>query len=84
MVDETVYSILVKEGRVEITFLFHSNCIILQCCFYKEVMNPYTLKYMIFYLYFAFFHVKIRLRIPRAVEFHSKKEQMSGYYILWL
>ena len=26
MVDETVDSILVKEGRVEITFLFHSNC----------------------------------------------------------
>ena len=26
MVDETVGSILVKEGRVEITFLFHSNC----------------------------------------------------------
>ena len=28
MVDETVDSIQVKEGRVEITFLFHSNCYI--------------------------------------------------------
>ena len=36
MVDETVDSILVKEGRVEITFLFHSNCLITQCCFYKK------------------------------------------------
>ena len=26
-VDETVDSILVKEGRVEITFLFYSNCL---------------------------------------------------------
>ena len=25
MVDETVDSIVIKEGRVEITFLFHSN-----------------------------------------------------------
>ena len=31
MVDETVDSILVKEGRVEITFLFHSNCLISHC-----------------------------------------------------
>ena len=36
MVDKTVDSILVKEGRVEITFLFHSNCLISQYCFYKK------------------------------------------------
>ena len=36
MVDETVDSILVKEGRVEITFLFHSNCLISQYYFYKK------------------------------------------------
>ena len=44
MVDETVDSILVKEGGVEIIFLFHSNCLISQCCFYKEIMIPYTIK----------------------------------------
>ena len=44
MVDETLDSILVKESRVEITFLFHSNCFISQCCFYKKIMIPYTLK----------------------------------------
>ena len=36
MVDETVDSILVKEGRVGITFLFNSNCLITPCCFYKK------------------------------------------------
>ena len=36
MVDETVDSILVKDGRVEITFLFHSNCLISQCCIKKS------------------------------------------------
>ena len=40
MVDETADLILVKEGRVEITFLFHSNCLISQCCFYKIIMIP--------------------------------------------
>ena len=44
MVDETVDAILVKEGRVEITFLFHSNCLISQSCFYQKIMIPYTLK----------------------------------------
>ena len=34
MVDEIVESILVKEGKVEITFLFYSNCLISLCCFY--------------------------------------------------
>ena len=33
MVDETADSILVKEGGVEITFLFHSNCLISQYYF---------------------------------------------------
>ena len=42
MVGETVDSILFKEGRVEITFLFHSICLISQCCFYKHIMIPYT------------------------------------------
>ena len=36
MVDETGDSMLVKGGRVEITFLFHSNGLISQCCFYKK------------------------------------------------
>ena len=46
MVDETVDSILVKDGRVGIVLLFHSNCLISQCCFYKKIMIPYTLKYI--------------------------------------
>ena len=41
MVNETVDSILVKEGGVEITFLFHSNCLISQWCFYQTLMIPY-------------------------------------------
>ena len=48
MVDETVDSILVKDGRVEITFLFHS-VLISQCCSY-----PYTLKIYDFLLVFRF------------------------------
>ena len=43
MAGETVDSILVKESRVEITFLFHSVCLILQCCFYQHIMIPYVL-----------------------------------------
>ena len=54
MVDETVDSILVKEGRVEITFLFHSNCLIKPCCFFKKIMLPYTLKIYDFLLVFRF------------------------------
>ena len=37
MVGETLNSILVKEGRVEITFLFHSKIM------YQLIMIPYTL-----------------------------------------
>ena len=58
MVAETVDSILVKEGRVEITFLFHSNCLILQCCFYQTIMIPYTLKIYDFLLVFSFLSQK--------------------------
>ena len=36
MVDETVDLILVKGDRVEFTFIFHSNCLISQCCFYQK------------------------------------------------
>ena len=55
MVNETVDSILVKKGRIEITFLFHSNCLITQCCFYqKKIMIPYTLKIYDFLLVFRF------------------------------
>ena len=43
MVGETVDSILVKVGRVEITFLSHSVCLILQFCFCQYIMIPYTL-----------------------------------------
>ena len=64
MVDETVDSILVKDGRVEITFLFHSNCLISQCCFYKENFDSIHIKiYMIFFLCFAFFHKKKKNRL---------------------
>ena len=44
MVDKTADSILVKEGGVEINFLFHFNSLISQCYFYKEIMIPYTIK----------------------------------------
>ena len=54
MIDETVDSILVKEGRGEITFLFHSNCSISQCCFYKKNHDSIHIKRnMIFFLCFA-------------------------------
>ena len=36
MVDETIKSILVKEGGVEITFLFHSNCLMSHAIFIKK------------------------------------------------
>ena len=36
MVEKTGDSQLVKEGRVDINFLFHSNCLISQCCFYYQ------------------------------------------------
>ena len=54
MADETVDSILAKEGRIEITFLFHSNCIISQCCSYRKIMILYTLKIYDFLLVFRF------------------------------
>ena len=47
MVDATVDSILVKEGRVEITFLFHSNYLILQWCFYKKKQDSIHIKNML-------------------------------------
>ena len=43
MVGETVDSILVKEGRIEINFLFHCICLISQCCSYQHIMIPFTL-----------------------------------------
>ena len=54
MVGETVDSILVNEGRIEITFLFHSIYLIWQCCFYKKIMNLYILKRYDFFLVFHF------------------------------
>ena len=54
MIGETVDSILVKEGKVEITFLFHSICLILQCCFYQNIMIPYTLNIYDFLLVLHF------------------------------
>ena len=62
MVGETVDSILVKASRVEITFLFHSICLILQCCFYQHIMIPYTLNVYDFLLVYAFFRGRIRLK----------------------
>ena len=52
MVGETVDSILVKEGRFEIAFLFHSICLISQCCFYHYIMIPYILNIYDFLLVF--------------------------------
>ena len=65
MVGETVDSIPVKEGRVEITFLFQSICLMLQCCFYQQIVIPYTLNLycLIFFLCYAFFHGKIQPKI---------------------
>ena len=54
MVGETVDSILVKDGRVEITFLFHSVCLISRCCFYQHIMIPYTLDIYDFLLVLRF------------------------------
>ena len=54
MVDKIVDSILVKEARVEITCLYHSNYLISQCCFYKKVMILYTLKIYDFLLVLRF------------------------------
>ena len=47
MLDETVDSILIKEGSVEIT-LFHSNCLISQCCFYKKNHDSIHIKNILF------------------------------------
>ena len=44
MAGETVDSILVKEGTVEITYLFHSICLISQYWSCQHLMIPYTLK----------------------------------------
>ena len=54
MVSETVDSILVKEGMVEITLLFHSICSITQWCFYQHIMIPYTLNIYDFLLVLRF------------------------------
>ena len=67
---ETVDSILVKEGRVEITFLFHSICVISQYCFYQNIMIPYTLKFMIVLKCYTFFYETIRLRPKTALNLY--------------
>ena len=54
MAGETVDSILVKEGGVEIIFLFHSICLISQFCFYQHIMIPYTLNIYDFLLVLRF------------------------------
>ena len=61
MVVETVDSILVKEGMVEIIFLFHSKYLISQCCFCKKNMIPYTLKIYDFLLVFRFLSRKKKI-----------------------
>ena len=45
MVGETVDSILVREGRVEIIFLFHSICLISQFCFLSTHHDSIHIKY---------------------------------------
>ena len=54
MASETVDSMLFKEGRVEIIFLFHSICLISQCCFCEHIMIPYTLNTYDFLLVLRF------------------------------
>ena len=54
MVDKTADSILVKEGGVEITFLFHSICLKSQSCFYQHIMIPYRLNIYDFLLVLRF------------------------------
>ena len=54
MVGEIVDSVLVKKGRVEITYIFHSICLISQCCFYQHIMIPYTLDIYDFLLVLRF------------------------------
>ena len=54
MVDKTVNSIMVKESRVEIIFLFHSNCLISQCSFYKKNHDSILIKIYDFLLVFRF------------------------------
>ena len=54
MVDETVDLILVKDDRAEFIFLFHSICLISQCCFYQQIMIPYTLNIYDFLLVLCF------------------------------
>ena len=66
MVGETVDLILVKEGGVEIAFLFHSICILSQCYFYQNIMILYTLKIYGF-LFVLRFHEKIWLRPKNAL-----------------
>ena len=63
MVDETINSILVKEGGVEITFLFHSNCLMSHAIFIKK--NHDSIQ--IFFLCFAFCHGKSWLRPKNAL-----------------
>ena len=68
MEDETVDSILIKEGRVEISFLFHFKCLISQGCFCTEIMIPCTLKIYGFLLVFRFPpRKKIRIRPKNAL-----------------
>ena len=66
--DETVDSILVKEGRLEITFLFHANCLISQCCFYQNHDSIHIKIYDFLLVFRFFFHGKIRLRPKKRVE----------------
>ena len=56
---------LVKEGRIELTFLFHSDYFISQCCFYKKNMIPYALNVYDFLLVLRF-HEKMLLQ-PKNV-----------------
>ena len=83
MVDETVDSILVKEGSVEIALLFHFICLISQCCFYQYGMIPYTLNMYDFLLVLRFRSWKIRLRPKNALNPCTLFAPFSQYtYIL--
>ena len=58
--------ILVKEGRVAITSLFHSICLISQCCFNQNIMIPYTFK-----IYDFFFELRFLSRKNLALNTFS-------------
>ena len=69
------FDTVVKECRVEITFLFHSNCLILQCCMYQKIMIPYTLKI------YVFLEACASLSFTEKFGFDLKKHWISVHFL---